>query len=120
MKNKIKKVWVIEQYDEYTNSKKLLAILDARCSLQKIIFAMNIAMMVTCNNYNEILDIQLYNENKNLYPHQYKHYLIVIAESCWFYKAPYRAWISKFNIETGEYIDIVTMLKEYQMVDNNS
>ena len=113
-KKYIKNRWIIEKYNQYTNSKKLLAIYDSRLTYSKIIFAMNTITMSESDEYKGILDINSYNSNEVLRPHQYLKYPIIIAESSQYYKAPYRAWVTEFNIKTGEYISIDEMIHRYK------
>ena len=112
------KLWVIEKYNQHSKERNLLAILNSRLNYDKVIFAMRILMMGDSNDYNEILNVHSYMKNELAYPHQYLKYPIIIAGNSQYYKAPYRAWITNFNTETGEYTDIETAFKKYQEISN--
>ncbi len=114
--SKIKKYWVIEEYYQHSNSKKLLAILDARLSYEKIINAVKVLMMSGCEGYNGILTVKSLKNDHPHYPHVCSPYPVVIGGGTHYYKAPYRAWITEFNTETGEYIDIEQMILRYPQI----
>lgn len=116
MKNdkNIKKCWVIER--SYGKDKKLLAILDARTNTEKIMSAMKILMMSECDNVKGMLSIQKMTMKNSPYDHPHMpdiNYPIVIGFGSMYWKAPYKAWITRLNTDTGEYVDIDTMHLEY-------
>ena len=113
MAKKIKKCWVIERKYEFSEDKKLLAIFSLRTSYEKIILAMKTLMMAGCDSYKNILDITALNKDDLASPHQYGRYPIIIAEGQYYYKAPYKAWITELNTETGEYKSIDEKYKDY-------
>lgn len=112
--NKIKKCWVIERKYEFYDEKKLLAIFNFRTPYEKIILAMKTLMMADCENYKDILTINSFKKDNPHYPHLYNRvYPIIIGEGTMYYKAPYKAWITELNTETGEYTDIEEKFKDY-------
>jgi hypothetical protein len=112
-KKDIKQFWIIEMQSQYSEGKRILALLPPRATTEKIVAAMKVAMMANCDSFEGILTIYATNDGDHYYPHLYSIYPFFIAGNHMEYKAPYRAWKTEFNIKTGEYTDFDSSLTKH-------
>ena len=101
---KIKKCWVLEKYCELEKKGQLLAVFNSNTSYEKIKIALEALVMADCENFKALMKYKNY-KAKWYHTHNDSPDVIIACSNC-YWKAPFRAWKTELNLETGEYLNI--------------